>query len=276
MAEKGFFMDDWLKKFERYLIVERNGSEHTAAAYIRDIRQFFKLVFDDEEFSDYGAVDRDNARLLVIKLFDENVSANSSARKISSCRSFFRFLLREGVVENNPFTGVSAPKKASKLPEVMTVNAVDALINAVSQFSASAPHKNEDDARFGELRDIALIELIYSGGLRISEALSLDWGDCDFFSDSMKIRGKGKKERFAMIGGSARRAVFEYRAFCRTMGISTDDLIAFFRNRLGGRMTARSFQRNLKNYLLTANLPTELTPHKLRHSFATHMLDAGG
>ena len=91
MAEKGFFMDDWLKKFERYLIVERNGSEHTAAAYIRDIRQFFKLVFDDEEFSDYGAVDRDNARLLVIKLFDENVSANSSARKISSCRSFFRF-----------------------------------------------------------------------------------------------------------------------------------------------------------------------------------------
>ena len=72
MAEKGFFMDDWLKKFERYLIVERNGSEHTAAAYIRDIRQFFKLVFDDEEFSDYGAVDRDNARLLVIKLFDEN------------------------------------------------------------------------------------------------------------------------------------------------------------------------------------------------------------
>lgn len=275
MAEKGFFMDDWLKKFERYLIVERNGSEHTAAAYIRDIRQFFKLVFDDEEFSDYGAVDRDNARLLVIKLFDENVSANSSARKISSCRSFFRFLLREGVVENNPFTGVSAPKKASKLPEVMTVNAVDALINAVSQFSASAPHKNEDDARFGELRDIALIELIYSGGLRISEALSLDWGDCDFFSDSMKIRGKGKKERFAMIGGSARRAVFEYRAFCRTMGISTDDRSAVFRNRLGGRLTARSFQRNLKNYLLTANLPTELTPHKLRHSFATHMLDAG-
>ena len=268
-------MTDYLKKFETYLIVERNGSEHTADAYLRDIRQFCKLVMGDENFSDFTAVDRDHARLFMVKLFEENISKNSTGRKIASCRSFFRFLLREGVVESNPFNGVSAPKTETKLPEIMSVNAIDALINAVSQFSVAAPHKNAEDARFAELRDIAIIEMIYSGGLRISEALSLDWKDCDFFTDSMKIRGKGKKERIAMIGGSARRAVFEYRKFCREMSFPTTGDNPVFRNRLGGRITARSFQRSLKNYLAAAGLPAELTPHKLRHSFATHMLDAG-
>lgn len=272
---KRSFMSDWLKQFEKYLTVERNGSKHTADAYLRDIRQFCKLVMEDENFSDFAAVDNNHARLFLVKLFEENISKTSTGRKIASCRSFFRFLLREGVIERNPFIGVNAPKTEIKLPEIMSVNAIDALISAVSQFSAAAPHKNADDARFAELRDIAIIEMIYSGGLRISEALSLDWNDCDFFTDSMKIRGKGKKERIAMIGGSARRAVFEYRKFCREAGFPTSGANPVFRNRFGERITARSFQRSLKNYLMTAGLPAELTPHKLRHSFATHMLDAG-
>lgn len=268
-------MSDWLKKFENYLILERNGSEHTVDAYMRDIRQFCRMVMDDENFSDFAVVDQDHARTFMVRLFEEGISKTSIARKIASCRSFFRFLVREELLDSNPFKGVSSPKMGTKLPEIMSVSGIDALINAVSQFSSAAPHKNEDDARFIELRDIALIEMIYSGGLRISEAVALDWSDCDFFADSMKIRGKGKKERIAMIGGSARRACFEYRSFCRSMNFLTSGANPVFRNHLGGRITARSFQRSLKNYLMTAGLPTELTPHKLRHSFATHMLDAG-
>lgn len=268
-------MSNWVENFKKYLLYERNGSPHTADAYLRDIRQFCKLVFEDENFSDFASVDRNHARIFTVKLFEENKSKTSTSRKISSCRSFFRYLLREGVIENNPFSGINSPGKDKKLPEIMSVNAIDVLISAVSQFAASAPHKKTEDAEFIKLRDIAMIEMIYSGGLRISEAVNLDWQDCDFFGDSMKIKGKGKKERLGMIGSSARKAVMEYQKYCRSMGFPVSGTNPLFRNHLGGRLTARSFQRNLKNYLIAAGLPSEITPHKLRHSFATHMLDAG-
>ena len=196
-------------------------------------------------------------------------------RKLSSLRSFYRFLLREGDVSENPFSGLSTPRKENKLPEIMSVNAIDLLVNAVESYQLAAPHKKEEDAVFAAARDKAMIEMIYSGGLRISEAVNLNWQDCDFFSDAMKIKGKGKKERLAMVGGAARNAVFEYQKICRSLGFATSGANPVFRNRFGERITARSFQRNLKNYLISAGLPAELTPHKLRHSFATHMLDNG-
>ena len=268
-------MNDLLKNFENYLNTERNCSEHTVDAYMRDIRQFAKLVFDDENFSDFAITDRDHARVFQVKLFEQQLGRNSTLRKISSLRSFYRYLLREGVISENPFCGLAAQKKEQKLPEILSVNAIDQLINAVDTFSANAPHKNAEDAEFARLRDRAMIEIIYSGGLRISEAVNLDWGDCDFFSDAMKIRGKGKKERIAIVGTQARTAVFAYQKFCRSLGLPTSGAAPLFRNRFGGRITPRSFQRNMKNYLITAGLPYDLTPHKLRHSFATHMLDNG-
>lgn len=263
------------EQFKNYLRTERNCSEHTLDAYMRDIKQFCKLVFDDENFSDFLIVDREHARIFLVKLFEEKLSKNSSLRKLSSLRSFYRFLLREGLIKENPFTGVSTPRQDRKLPEILSVNAIDLLISAVDSFQNNAPHKKEDEAVLAALRDKAMIEIIYSGGLRISEAVGLNWQDCDLFNDAMKIRGKGKKERFAMIGGSARRALSAYQKFCRTTGWSVSGASPVFYNHLGGRFTARSFQRNLKNYLVHAGLPVELTPHKLRHSFATHMLDNG-
>lgn len=268
-------MNDLLKSFEKYLILERNGSEHTVDAYLRDIRQFCKLVFEDEDFSDFGIVDQDHARTFQVRLFEEKISKSSTLRKLSSLRSFYRFLLREGVISENPFSGLATPRKEQKLPEILSVNAIDLLVNAVEAFQLAAPHKKEEDAVFASARDKAMIEMIYSGGLRISEAVNLNWQDCDFFNDVMKIRGKGKKERLGMVGGSARNAVFEYQKICRSLGLPTSGANPVFRNRFGERLTARSFQRNLKNYLIAAGLPAELTPHKLRHSFATHMLDNG-
>lgn len=268
-------MSDLLKNFENYLAYERNSSEHTVAAYIRDIRQFAKLVFDDENFSDFTSVDQNHARIFQVKLFELNIGKNSTLRKMSSLRSFYRYLLREEFISVNPFCGLTSPRKEQKLPEILSVNAIDQLINAVDTFSAAAPHKNAEDAEFARLRDRAMIEIIYSGGLRISEAVNLNWSDCDFFSDVMKIRGKGKKERIAIVGTQARKAAFEYQKFCRSLGLPTDGANPVFRNRFGTRITARSFQRNMKNYLNAAGLPVELTPHKLRHSFATHLLDNG-
>ncbi len=264
-----------LKRFENYLVNERNCSEHTVNAYIRDIKQFCQLVFQDENFNDFAVVDRDNARYFLVKLFENKTGKSSTARKLSSLRAFYRFLLREGIINENPFVGVAAPKKEKKLPEILSVDAIDSLVNSVRTFSAAAPHKKDEEAVFAELRDIAMIEVIYSGGLRISEAVNLDWRDCDFFGDSMKIKGKGKKERIAMLGGAALNAIFAYRNQCLAMSFPTTGANPVFRNRLGGRLTARSFQRNLKNYLAQAGLSPDLTPHKLRHSFATHMLDNG-
>lgn len=268
-------MNDMLKNFEKYLLVERNSSDHTIDAYMRDIKQFCKMVFDDENFSDFTSVDQNHARIFQVKLFEEKISKNSTLRKLSSLRSFFRFLLREGLISENPFAGIAVPRKEQKLPEILSVNAVDMLVNAVESYQLTAPHKHEEDAVFAAARDKAMIEMIYSGGLRISEAVNLNWQDCDFFNDVMKIRGKGKKERLAMVGSSAGKAVFEYQKICRSLGFAVSGANPVFLNRFGERITARSFQRNLKNYLISAGLPAELTPHKLRHSFATHLLDNG-
>lgn len=268
-------MNDMLKNFEKYLLVERNSSDHTIEAYMRDIKQFCKMVFDDENFSDFTSVDQNHARIFQVKLFEEKISKNSTLRKLSSLRSFFRFLLREGLISENPFVGIAVPRKEQKLPEILSVNAVDMLVNAVESYQLTAPHKHEEDAVFAAARDKAMIEMIYSGGLRISEAVNLNWQDCDFFNDVMKIRGKGKKERLAMVGSSAGKAVFEYQKICRSLGFAVSGANPVFLNRFGERITARSFQRNLKNYLISAGLPAELTPHKLRHSFATHLLDNG-
>jgi integrase/recombinase XerC len=135
--------------------------------------------------------------------------------------------------------------------------------------------KDDASADFSTARDTAILEVIYSGGLRISEALNLNLGDVDLLSDIMKVRGKGKKERICALGGPAVKALRKYLKW-RPLRTSNERQTApIFVNKHGTRFTARSFQRNFKLYLETAGLPEEMTPHKLRHSFATHLLDAG-
>jgi integrase/recombinase XerC len=132
-------MIDRLKQFEIYLTVERNGSKHTADAYLRDIRQFCKLVMGDENFSDFTSVDNNHARLFMVKLFEENISKNSTGRKIASCRSFFRFLLREGVIESNPFSGVTAPKSAAAFSFIPNEAEEPTVMDGVLRLKVQAP-----------------------------------------------------------------------------------------------------------------------------------------
>ena len=267
-----------LEKFRDYLATERNASPYTIEAYSSDIAEFAIRVREDEKFDDWSEVDRDQARSFVMMLHDNGDGKRSIQRKLSTLRSFFRFMIREELVRSNPFTRMPGIKSDRNLPEVMNISEVERLISAVAKYWRDAvadDRSRPQDAEFASARDGTLVELIYSGGLRISEAMGANYGDVDWGRCVLLVRGKGKKERLAPIGGPALEALRRYLPFRRDAGGGRDNLSPLFLNRFGERLTPRSFQRNLKAYLLEAGLPPDLTPHKLRHSFATHLLDAG-
>jgi len=268
-----------LNNFLCYLTNERQASVHTTDNYQRDILQFADMVLAQSENPNWQSVSLDHARKFVIKLQERQLARNSVLRKISSMRSFFRFMLREEIVDKNPFIGLASIKKEQSLPKFMTVNEIDSLSAIPKAYWEKAvtdkTAKDMDSAHFASARDTALIEIIYSGGLRISEAIGLNLEDADLLSDIMKVKGKGKKERICAIGKPASKAL---RNYLRIRPLRTENErpnAPLFVNRFGTRLTPRSFQRSLKTYLIFAGLPPDLTPHKLRHSFATHLLDAG-
>ena len=194
-------------------------------------------------------------------------------------RSFYRYMQREQLAHDNPFSGLIAPKRQKLLPKYMTVEEVGRLLDTPQLFWKDAYEKeiakDEESARFSAARDAAILEVIYSGGLRISEALGLNMEDLDLISGVMRVRGKGKKERLCGLGNPAIRALRKYFPVRRMRSGNERRNAPVFVNRFGQRLTTRSFQRNFKLYLRAAGLPLDMTPHKLRHSFATHLLDAG-
>lgn len=273
-------MSTELDSFLQYLRVERNASEHTIEAYRIDILEFLQRVMEtDESFNDWGAIDRNQARRFVSALFEVGDSKRSIQRKLSALRSFYRYMVRIEQVKDNPFLKLPPIKADQPLPLVMSINQIDLLIKAVDEYwvtaAAAGTAASPEAAEFAKARDSAMVEVIYSGGLRISEATGLNMGDIDLISGVARIRGKGKKERFASLGRASQRALRNYFQLRPSVGGGRSPNNPVFLNKFGQRLTPRSFQRNLKNYLTTANLPPNLTPHKLRHSFATHLLDAG-
>lgn len=269
-----------LEKFLRYLEVEKQASEHTVNGYKLDLQQFINLLADgDENFDDWARFTRDDARSYLQELHKMELSKNSIARKLASLRSFYKFMLLENTVTENPFMRLPAQGRERKLPQVMSLNAIEQLINAVREHHLhQIQHglaKNEELAIFAAARDQALIEVIYSGGLRISEAVGMNLKDLDLLGGVVLVHGKGKKERMCALGRPARSAMRSYLAQRKTRTADQAPNAPVFINRNGSRLTARSFQRSLKDYLAAAGLPPDFTPHKLRHSFATHLLDAG-
>ena len=275
--------DHALDSFTRYLQNERDASAHTVASYRIDIIQFANLVLKknpEESEIDWKSVNVYDARNFVVLLQEEEGESKTSIqRKLSGLRSFYRYLMREGMSEINPFIGLASPKRQKLLPKYMTVDEVAHLLDAPASYWKNAYEKDiakdEGSAIFAAARDAAMLEVIYSGGLRISEAAGLNLADADLLSGVMKVRGKGKKERFCGLGGPAIRAIRKYLPIRRTRTSNERREAPLFVNKDGSRLTPRSFQRNFKLYLREANLPMDMTPHKLRHSFATHLLDAG-
>ncbi len=274
--------DRALTAFLDYLRAERDASSHTLESYRMDVEAFSRLALSsDAAVSNvaWASAEVSDARSFVVALQADGLAKSSINRKLSGVRSFYRFLVREGLAEKNPFAGLASPKRGRPLPKYMTVDEVGRLLDAPAKFWKDAvAHetcKDEQSALFAEARDAAILETIYSGGLRISEAVGLNLGDIDLLGDVMKVKGKGKKERLCALGGPAVRALKRYLQLRALRTANAKSGAPLFVNKDGARLTARSFQRNFKDYLTTASLPPDMTPHKLRHSFATHLLDAG-
>jgi integrase/recombinase XerC len=270
------------QRFINYLLGEKGASPHTAAAYRRDIIQFAGLILKADpgkEPAPWSKVDVYAARKFIVGLQGLKLSKTSTLRKISSLRSFYRFLCREGALEKNPFSGVSSPKKPRNLPKYLTTGDTGKLMSAPAAWwkeaLANGLAKNAESARLGEARDTAILEVIYSGGLRVSEAVGLKLGDVDLKSGVIRVMGKGKKERICALGRPSAEALKKYLGVRELWSSDGRASAPLFVNRHGTKLTARSVQRSLKVYLRQSGLPPDMTPHKLRHSFATHLLDAG-
>ncbi len=253
-------MKNLVDRFEKHLADERNLSIHTCAAYRRDLLSFCAFLerHGGADQAALGRVDSLMLRRYLAELHNQN-QRTSIARKLSSLRTFFRYLVREGVLKHNPAEGLATPKRNQYLPKTLSVDEARALM------------ERGHGGHLLSLRDRAILELFYSSGLRISELTGLDIGSIDLRERLVRVLGKGRKERIVPIGGKAYTAIIDY---LEARGMPTDDEPLFL-NARGGRLTPRSIQRNLKVRLLKAGVLKDISPHALRHSFATHLLDGG-
>ncbi len=255
-----------LAEFLTHLALERNASDKTTKSYREDLTQ--ALEFARERLGKGSVAPADwTTRLLrafVAWLHEQQYAKSTIARRLAAVRSFGKFLCRQGVLAQNPALGLRGPRQEKKLPHFLTVADVQKLL--------AAP----DPADWAGSRDRALLETVYSAGLRVSELVGLDVADADLNDGVVVVRGKGKKERLALLGPAAVAALNawlpERGALLSRVGA---DSPAVFLNKDGGRLTARSVGRLLAGYLQLAGLDPRTSPHTLRHSFATHLLDAG-
>lgn len=257
-----------LDDFSKYLKHEKCASPHTHKNYLVDLSQFFNYL--EKSYPDIrtdgakyiGRITADEVRGYLGGMFKSH-SSSSIARKLASLRTFFKYCLRRELVLTNPAKEVATPKVPKKMPRFLTVDEVFALLEAPTVSTVLG------------LRDRGIMELLYAAGLRVGELVSLDIESLDLASKTVRVIGKGRKERIVPIGDKARLAVSNYlekRALLMPHG---SEERAVFINRHGGRLTARSVERMLDKYMRKCGMQKKVTPHMLRHSFATHLLGAG-
>ncbi|HPW45254.1 MAG TPA: tyrosine recombinase XerC [bacterium] len=261
-------MKQFIKKFESYLLNEKGSSLHTHKNYMVDLTQFFTFLstkYPDimsKEPSFLSNVDPNTVREYLGKMIKDR-SPSSMARKLASLRTFFQFCLRKGVVPSNPAKEVATPKVPKRIPRFLTVDEVFSLIDA--------PSGNE---ALGS-RDKAIIELLYASGLRVGELVDLDVDSIDLAAKTVRVMGKGRKERIVPMGEKACSAIASYLNYRAALCPESAEENALFVNRRGGRLTARSVERMLNKYIKVCGLQKKVTPHVLRHTFATHLLGSG-
>ena len=273
-----------IQQFMHYLTVEKNASPHTCRCYRRDLEAFEDFLKNSGIQLTPGGdvkiekVDRIAIRKYLSFLHRKN-KKSSIARKISTLRSFFKYLVREQLIPSNPAKAVSTPKVEKTLPTTLTVDEAFRLMESPQSRSGKSSNGSEERG----LRDRAILELLYSSGLRVSELVGLNSNQLDLDLGIVRVMGKGRKERIVPVGVKAidaLKAYFEERGILKGLrpggkpsGPEGDEPI--FINSSGGRLTARSVGRLIKKYSRHSSIFRKVSPHSLRHTFATHLLDAG-
>lgn len=252
-------------RFLRYLVVERNASDLTVKSYREDLDALVEFLrADDGTYPKPADVTTFDLRDYVAALHEAGYAKSSIARRLASLRSFFRFAQRSGLVEQNPAKPLRNPRPARSLPHFLSTSDLKKLL--------AAPPARE---KMG-LRDRAILETMYSAGLRVSELVGLNDGDVDFDEALVRVRGKGRRERLSPLGSYAIRALNRWLSVRHLAPEIPDGLEApIFVNKFGRRITTRSIARMLEKYLKLTGLDLRTSPHTLRHSFATHLLNHG-
>jgi integrase/recombinase XerC len=254
-----------IDEFLHHLQFARAYSGHTLTSYRVDLDQFVKFLEARNEVDQFPErITKLSVRAYLAHLNENAYSKASVARKLASMRSMFKYLIKSKVTENNPLIGVHTPKQERRLPVFLNEDDVSKLLAAV-----------KGDAVWDK-RDQAIMEVLYSTGLRVSELVGLNREDIDLASQVVRARGKGKKERMVPMGGPAGAIL---GAYLRLLGeqpkFADFDQRSIFLNKFGARLTTRSVARIIDKYIKVAGLTSKVSPHTLRHSFATHMLDRG-
>lgn len=257
-------MREQIDSFLNYLAVERGLSSNTLDAYFNDLTGLIEFLEDSGATRSWSDVGASEISAFVDDLEERGYARSTRARKIAALKSMFRFLREEGIVEENPTETLRSPRTGRSLPKALSIEQVDTLLTTVY----------EDDTPEG-VRDAAMLEVLYAAGLRVSELVGLDLRDLDLETGSVRCIGKGSKERVVPLHSQALESVNTYLDTVRPLHERQQQTQALFLNRYGRRLSRQGFWLRLKRAARAAGIPDHITPHTLRHSFATHMLRGG-
>ncbi len=250
----------WVERFLNHLLSERHYSTRTIDSYRRDLSRLLSFC-ETHGIKQWQALDSQHMRAFSAQCHRRGLGGRSVARLLSATRSFFRYLDREGHATNNPVAGVSAPKTSRKLPDPLDTDQMARLL-AIDETDPLA------------VRDLALMELLYSSGLRLSELVSLDLGQIDLRAGAVRVTGKGNKQRDLPVGRQARNALQGWLSLRGTFAKPAET--ALFISQRGSRLSARAVQARLAQWGLRQGIDSHVHPHKLRHAFASHLLESSG
>jgi integrase/recombinase XerD len=260
-------LDEAIDRFLNHIKLERNVSDNTVKAYSTDLRQFADYCIDERETTDADAVEQSDVSEFMVHLLDRGLKQRTTSRKLSTVRGLFDFLVTEDLVDTDPTDGVDMPNFGDELPSVLSLDEVEAVLEAPD---TSTPEGH---------RDSVMLEVLYATGLRVSELVELHVKDVDLDSGVVRIVGKGDKQRMVPLGEVAVDGLEDYIESTRPIFLekhggegSTPYL---FVTRRGSSITRQGFWKNLKRYGQKAEIDASISPHKLRHSFATHLLERG-
>ena len=252
----------YFQEFKLYIEIEKNFSKHTVTAYSSDILSFL-IWLNDKNITD---VTYTNIREYLLYIQQFNYSKTTTARKIASLRTFYRFLYREKIIETNPAVGIHSPKKGKTLPEFLTEKEIDQILNKINMDSPAG------------YRNRTILELLYATGMRISELSDLNFENLNLEENEIKVFGKGSKERIVLVSERAKKFLETYIKTVRYLIFKTDDIRQndpVFINKTGYRLQPQSVRGAIRGLVEKIELPKHVTPHVFRHSFATKLLENG-